>query len=283
MKKNRLSRSTGGDITLILVLIVLGSIMILPLLYAVVTSLKPNNELWIFPPRFYVSNPTLKNFRDLFKLLDTEWVPFSRYLFNTIFITVIGTVGQIVLSTLCAYPLACYKFPGSKIIFKTIQTALMFNSAVLAIPSFIIISKLNLIDTHWALIIPACGSTLGLYLMKQFMEQIIHPSLLESAKLDGATELRICFQIVFPLVKPAWFTLAILCVQSLWTIGSTSYIYTENLKTVNYAMSQIVSAGISRQGVGAAVSIVMLLVPLSFFIFSQANIVETMATSGMKD
>ena len=116
MKKNRLSRSTGGDITLILVLIVLGSIMILPLLYAVVTSLKPNNELWIFPPRFYVSNPTLKNFRDLFKLLDTEWVPFSRYLFNTIFITVIGTVGQIVLSTLCAYPLACYKFPGSKII-----------------------------------------------------------------------------------------------------------------------------------------------------------------------
>lgn len=281
--KKRLSRSTGGDILLIVVLIILGSIMVLPLLYAVVTSLKPNNELWIFPPRFYVSNPTLKNFRDLFKLLNTDWVPFSRYLFNTIFITVLGTVGQIALSTLCAYPLACYNFPGSKTIFKTIQTALMFNGAVLGIPSFIIISKLHLIDTHWALIIPACGSTLGLYLMKQFMEQIIHPSLLESAKLDGASELRICFQIVFPLVKPAWFTLAILCVQSLWTIGSTSYIYTENLKTINYAMSQIASAGISRQGVGAAVSIVMLLVPLSFFIFSQANIVETMATSGMKD
>lgn len=257
--------------------------MVLPMIYAVVTSLKPNNELWIFPPRFYVSNPTFENFRNLFKLLDTDWVPFTRYLFNTLLITVVGTIGQIALSTVCAYPLACYKFPGSKTIFKTIQTALMFNSAVLAIPSFIIISKLGLIDTYWALLLPAFGSTLGLYLMKQFMEQVIHPSLLESAKLDGASELRICFQIVFPLVKPAWFTLAILCVQSLWTIGSTPYIYTESLKTVNYAMSQIVSAGISRQGVGAAVSIVMLLVPLSFFIFSQANIVETMATSGMKD
>lgn len=281
--KKRLSRSIGGDITLIICLLFLAVVMLLPIVYAVVTSLKPNNELWIFPPRLYVSSPTMKNYKDLFELMDTSWVPFSRYFFNTVLITVVGSLGHILIATLCAYPLACYSFPGSKFIFKLIQTSLMFSASVTAIPSFIIMSGLNLVDNYLALILPAFASSLGLFLMKQFMEQMVHPSLLESAELDGANEFVKCFKIVFPMVKPAWLTLAILCVQTLWNVGSTSYIYTENLKTLNYAMSQIVSAGIARQGVGAAVSVVMLLVPLVFFIFSQSNVVETMNASGIKD
>ncbi len=281
--KKRLSRSIGGDITLMICLILLAVVMLLPIVYAVVTSLKPNNELWIFPPRFFVRNPTLKNYSGLFELMNTSWVPFSRYFFNTLLLTVVGSVGHIALATMCAYPLACYRFPGSRFIFKVIQTSLMFSAAVTAIPTFVVMSKLHLVDNPLALILPAFGSSLGLFLMKQFMEQMVHPSLLESADLDGAGELIKCFKIVFPMVKPGWLTLAMFSVQSLWTVGSTPYIYTENRKTLNYAMSQIVSAGIARQGVGAAVSVVMLLVPLLFFIVSQSNIVETMASSGIKD
>ncbi len=281
--KKRVSRSLGGDLLLLFCLLLLAAVMLLPIIYAVVTSLKPNNELWLFPPRFYVRNPTLKNYRDLFELMSTSWVPFTRYFFNTCFITVVGSVGHIFLATMCAYPLACYRFPGSRMIFSTVQTALMFSAAVMAIPSFIVISVLHLVDTYWALILPALALPLGLFLMKQFIEQIVHPALLESADLDGAGELVKCFRIVFPMVKPAWLTLAIFSVQTLWTVGNTPYIYSEQYKTLSYAMSQIVAAGIARQGVGAAVSIVMMLVPLLFFIISQSNVVETMAASGMKD
>ncbi len=281
--KKRVSRSLGGDLLLLFCLLLLAAVMLLPIIYAVVTSLKPNNELWLFPPRFYVRNPTLKNYRDLFELMSTSWVPFTRYFFNTCFITVVGSVGHIFLATMCAYPLACYRFPGSRMIFSTVQTALMFSAAVMAIPSFIVISALHLVDTYWALILPALALPLGLFLMKQFIEQIVHPALLESADLDGAGELVKCFRIVFPMVKPAWLTLAIFSVQTLWTVGNTPYIYSEQYKTLSYAMSQIVAAGIARQGVGAAVSIVMMLVPLLFFIISQSNVVETMAASGMKD
>ncbi len=281
--KKRLSRSVGGDITLIICLMLLAVVMLLPIVYAVVTSLKPNNELWIFPPRFFVRNPTTKNYRGLFELMNTSWVPFSRYFFNTLFITVVGSIGHIMIATMCAYPLACYRFPGSRFIFKLIQTSLMFSASVTAIPTFIVMSRLRLVDNYLALILPAFALPLGLFLMKQFIEQMVHPALLESAELDGASEFIKCFKIVFPMVKPAWLTLAIFSVQTLWTVGNTPYIYTENKKTLNYAMSQIVSAGIARQGVGAAVSVVMLLVPLLFFIISQSNIVETMGSSGIKD
>ena len=281
--KKRLSRSVGGDITLIICLMLLAVIMLLPIVYAVVTSLKPNNELWIFPPRFFVRNPTTKNYSGLFELMNTSWVPFSRYFFNTLFITVVGSIGHIMIATMCAYPLACYRFPGSRFIFKLIQTSLMFSASVTAIPTFIVMSKLHLVDNYLALILPAFALPLGLFLMKQFIEQMVHPALLESAELDGASEFIKCFKIVFPMVKPAWLTLAIFSVQTLWTVGNTPYIYTENKKTLNYAMSQIVSAGIARQGVGAAVAVVMLLVPLLFFIISQSNIVETMGSSGIKD
>lgn len=283
MRKKRLSRSLGGDIMLVLCLSLLAVVMLLPIVYAVATSFKPNNELWLFPPRFFVRNPTFKNYSGLFELMSTSWVPFTRYLFNTVFITVVGSCSHIILATMCAYPLACYRFPGSKAIFHLVQTALMFSTAVTAIPSFIIMSRLQLIDNYLALILPAIASPLGLFLMKQFIDQIVHPALLESADLDGAGELTKCFRLVFPIVKPAWITLAIFSVQTLWVTGNTPYIYSEELKTLNYAMSQIVTAGIARQGVGAAVSVVMLLVPLLFFIISQSNVVETMSASGMKD
>ena len=283
MRKSKVSRSLSGDIILILFLILLASFMVLPVVYAISTSLKPNSELWLFPPRFIVRKPTLKNYTGLFEIMSTSWVPFSRYIFNTVFITVVGGVGHIIISSLCAYPISKYKFPGSQGFFNLVQASLMFSTAVTAIPAFIIMSKIHLVDSYGALILPAMGLPLGLFLMKQFMEQTVHPAVLESADIDGAGEMRKFFRIVMPMVRPAWLTLAIFSIQSLWTIGNTPYIYSEELKTLSYAMSQVAAAGISRQGIGAAVSIVMFAVPLLFFIITQSNIVETMSASGMKD
>ncbi len=283
MRKSKVSRSLSGDIILILFLILLASFMVLPVVYAISTSLKPNSELWLFPPRFIVRKPTLKNYTGLFEIMSTSWVPFSRYIFNTVFITVVGCVGHIIISSLCAYPISKYKFPGSQGFFNLVQASLMFSTAVTAIPAFIIMSKIHLVDSYGALILPAMGLPLGLFLMKQFMEQTVHPAVLESADIDGAGEMRKFFRIVMPMVRPAWLTLAIFSIQSLWTIGNTPYIYSEELKTLSYAMSQVAAAGISRQGIGAAVSIVMFAVPLLFFIITQSNIVETMSASGMKD
>lgn len=283
LNKKRLSRLVGGDILIFLFLAVLGLCMALPMVYAVSSSLKPLDELWIFPPRFFPANPTMENFSDLFLVMSNASIPFSRYVFNTILIAVLGTIGHVILSSMCAYPLAKHRFKGSKIIFSVIEMSLMFTTAVTAIPTFLIISKLGWIDSYAALIVPAFSSSLGLYLMKQFMDTNVNDSVLEAARIDGCGELVIFWKIVMPSVKPAWLTLIIFSFQGLWSIGGNVYIYSEHLKTLNYAITQIVSGGLARAGVGAAATVIMAIPPILVFLFSQSNVVETMATSGMKD
>ncbi len=278
-----LSRSAGGDAGITVLLTLLGIFMILPMVYVVMQSLKPLDELWMYPPRFYVMRPTLNNFKDLFVLMNDSWVPFSRYIFNTVFTSVAGTFGHLFIASLCAYALAKIKFPGGKMIFKTIQTSLMFHSTVTAITSFIIMSAFKMIDNYTAIIIPAWGSTLGLYLMKQFMDTNVPDTVLESARLDGASEIRTYWTIAMPMVKPAWLTLIIYSFQGLWNAGSSIYIYSEQFKSFNYAIGQITAGGIKRQGASAAATVLMMAVPILVFVISQSNIIETMGSSGMKD
>ena len=278
-----LSRSAGGDAGITVMLVLLGAFMFLPMLYVLMQSLKPLDELWMYPPRFYVMNPTFSNYKDLFTLMNSSWVPFSRYIFNTVFTSVSGTFGHLFIASMCAYALAKIKFPGGKMVFKTIQTSLMFHSTVTAITSFMLMSAFKMVDTYLAIIIPAWGYTLGLYLMKQFMDTNVTDAVLESARLDGASELRTYWTIAMPMVKPAWLTLIVYCFQSLWNAGSSIYIYSEQLKSFNYAIGQITAGGIKRAGASAAAQVVMMLVPILVFVFSQSNIVETMGSSGMKD
>ena len=282
VKKAKVNRSVAGNALLFLFIAVLGVFMSFPLAYAIGNAFKPLDELWIFPPPLFPSNPTLRNFSDMFNLLQSSWVPVSRYIFNTVFITTAGTFGHVILASMCAYPLAKYKFPGSDRIFKVIVMSLMFSTAVTGIPNYLIMVQLDWIDTYKAIIVPAFGSALGLFLMKQFMEQL-HISLLEAAKIDGASEWTIFWRIVMPNVKPAWLTLTVFSVQALWNMGSSIFIYEEQLKTLPYAISQIVSGGIARAGAGAAVTVVMMIVPISVFIITQRNIIETMASSGIKE
>ena len=278
-----LARSAGGDAGITVLLVLLGAFMFLPMVYVIMQSLKPLDELWMYPPRFYVMSPTLKNFKDLFTLMNISWVPFSRYIFNTVLVSVAGTAGHLFLASLAAYALAKIKFPGRDLMFQTVQMSLMFNATVTAITSFILMSALKWLDSYWALIVPAWCSSLGLYLMKQFMDTNVNDSVLESARLDGARELKIFWIIAMPMVKPAWLTLIIYSVQGLWNAGASMYIYSEQYKSFNYAIGQILAGGIKRAGAGAASQVIMMLVPILIFIISQSNIIETMGSSGMKD
>lgn len=285
VRKHRvvLNRSAGGDFGITFMLIILGCAMFLPMYYAIMTSLKPLDELWLFPPKMYVINPTFKNYSDLFRLMTTSWVPFSRYIFNTVLITAAGTFGNLALGSLAAYSLAKIKFPGRNIIFQMIVLSLMFVSTVTGIANFITFSALGLVDNILAIIIPACCSTLGLYLMKQFMESNVSDEILESARLDGASEFKVFWTIAMPMVKPAWLTLIVQSFQGLWNTGASIYIQSEQWKTFNYAISQILSAGIVRAGASTAAMVIMMVVPVTVFVVSQSNIIETMGSSGMKD
>lgn len=280
-KKKRINRSKAGDITLFIFLAVAGFLSILPLIMIVNNAFKPNDELFKYPPTIFVVHPTIANFSDLAVVLGTSLVPFSRYLFNTVYVTILGTFGHVVVASMCAYVLAKYKVPGGSFIFGLIVYSLMFPASVTSTPNYIILNFLGLIDTHWSIVLPVIGGTMGLFLMKQFMQQI-PTDFIESAKLDGAGEFRIYWSIVMPLVKPAWITLVILNFQSLWnTYGSTT-IYREDLKMLSYAINQIASAGVARTGTLNAVQLIMITVPIAVFIFSQSNVMETMAHSGMK-
>ena len=281
--KRSVTRSVGGDIGIYIILAIFGVIMVLPLVYAIAQSLKPLDELWVFPPRFFVVNPTFKNFTDLFKLMGDSWVPFSRYIFNTAFISVVGTAGNVLFSAYAAYAIANIPFPGRNCLFKIVVYSLMFNSTVTGITNFITMSALGWVDTYFAVIVPAFCTTFGLYLMKQFMETSVTDAVLESARLDGASENKIFWKIAMPMVKPAWITLIIFAFKDLWNSGANMYIYSEQLKTFNYAISQLVTSGISRSGVSAAATVVMMIVPILVFVITQSNVIETMSASGMKD
>ena len=278
-----LNRSAGGDAGITFILSIFGAFMFLPMYYVVIQSLKPLDELFMFPPKFYVINPTFNNFADLFRLMGDSWVPFSRYIFNTVFITVCGTVGNLLFASMAAYSLAKLRFPGRNTIFQIIVMSLMFHSTVNQVTHFIILSAFGWIDTYLSIIVPSMAGTMGLYLMKQFMETSAPDTVLESARLDGASEFRTYLTIAMPMVKPAWLTLIIECFKSLWNSGATIYVHSEELKTFNYAIGQILSGGIARSGAGAAATVVMMLVPILVFVLNQSQIIETMGSSGMKD
>ena len=282
IKRRKPNRSIAGDIALYIFLALVAFVMFFPIIFAVSNALKPLDELFRFPPKILAQNPTFDNFADLFVTMGKSWVTFSRYLFNTVFMTAAGTAGHLIIASMAAFVLAKYDFPGGGAFFKLVTIAMMFTGYVTVIPNYLIINALGMVDTYWAIIIPAFASPMGLFLMKQFMEGL-PTSLIEAAKIDGANEWRVFSNIVMPNVKPAWMTLIIFSVQGLWNNRATTFIYSEEKKTLPFAMQQIQAGGIARTGQGAAVLVVLMVVPIAIFIFSESQILETMASSGLKD
>ena len=282
VKRRRPNRSLGGDLGIYFMLAAVACLMAFPLVFAVSSALKPLDELFRFPPTIFPKHPTIDNFSDLIVTMGQSWVPFSRYILNTVFITAAGTFGHLVIASMAAFVLAKYDFPGGRFFFAVVTTALMFSGYVTGIPNYVIMSKLNMIDTYWALLLPAFAAPIGLFMMKQFMEGL-PTALIEAAKIDGAKEFRIFWSIVMPNVKPAWLTVIIFSVQSLWNTSASTVIYSEAKKTLVYALQQIQAGGIARTGQAAAVTVVVMAVPIIIFVLSQSQILETMASSGIKD
>jgi len=276
---------------MVLVVGMLGLFIALPFIFAIMQSLKRPDELFVFPPRFFVVNPTLDNYFEVSRITQTLWVPLSRYVFNSIVVTITGTVGHVILASMAAFVLAKYKFPGSKLIFSMIVISLLFTYEVTYIPSFFIVSRLGMLDSLWALILPALAVPLGLFLMKQFMETI-PDEVIESAKIDGANVFQIYLNIAMPMVKPAWLTLIIFSFQALWNRGGLEFIYSEEFKTLPTVLTQITAtadvgtmtpAEFARAGAAAAVAIILMVPPIVVFVVSQSKVIETLVHSGIKD
>lgn len=276
-------RSRWGNIINFLFICLVGVFMLFPLVYVINNAFKPMDELFMFPPNFFVRNPTFDNFTNISVLMSQSWIPFSRYVFNTVFITVAATFFHIIFASLAAYVLEKREFPGSKPIFKVMEVSLLFTTTATAIPNYIIMSKLGMIDTYWALIVPYVGSSMGLYLMKQHLSSTVPNALLEAARIDGASELKIFRSIVMPLAKPAWLTMMLFAVQTMWSQQGASQIFKEAYKPLTYALNQIVTGGVARAGAGAAVQLIIITPPILLFVLIQTQVLDTMASSGMKD
>lgn len=283
IKKRRMwGGSRGGDIAIFILLALVGIFMLFPIYFSIIQSIKPVEELFLFPPKLYVQRPTTQSFEDMLKVAGGMDVPFSRYVFNSIFVSVVVTVAQLLFASSAAYVLAKVKAPGIKAMNKVIEVALLFTSSVTYIVQYIVMANMGLIDTYFALTLPYIATPMGLFLMKQFMGQIPE-SMIEAAKLDGASHMRICWQIVMPNVKPAWLTLMIFAFQGAWQITGYLFVYSEQLKPIPIVMQQIAASGLARAGVSYATVVVLMLPPMILFLILQSNVVETMAHSGLKD
>ncbi|MBO4433015.1 MAG: carbohydrate ABC transporter permease [Clostridia bacterium] len=279
----RYTRSTAGNVMYFSILFLAGAFTILPLIYCIITSFKPLDELLIFPPRFFVKRPTFMNYLALPSLLSKIKIPISRYFFNSLFVAIAGTVLHIICASLAAFGFSKSKVKGRSALFWIVQIMLLYNSITLAIPRYYIYTKLHMIDTYWVYILPAIPSATGCFLMKQYMDVSVPDVLMEAAKIDGASVGKIYISIIMPILKPAWMTMLLLSFQEMWTIIPQGTIFSEQLKTLPQVMTSISAGGIARSGSAMAVTVLLMIPPIVVFLFSQSNVMETMSTSGIKE
>ena len=266
------------------VMTALAVVMTLPLIYAVGTAFKPLDELLRFPPIFFVRRPTFDNFSDLFLALDSSSVPFLRYLFNSVLVTGVATAGTILVSTLGGYAMSKLTVPGSSVLFTLVIIAMTFPGSVTTIPVYMIINRLGLYNTYAALILPRVATAYGMFLMKQFCDQLPKP-ILEAARVDGAHELQIYSGIALPFLRPAWGTLLVFTFTSCWNDAASSLMYTanQNLRLLPVMLSSISESGsLARAGAAAAASFLIMLPSIVIFILQQRKVMETIAHSGIK-
>ena len=278
-------RFERSQIKFYIILLPMIILALLPLIYIISTAFKPIEELFAYPPTFFVKDPTMANFRKLFGAAENTAFPMSLYLFNSIVATAAVVVLGCMVSMLAAYALSKKRFKGRKSIFKTNQLALMFVGSMLGIPRYLIIRALGLTDTFWVNIIPLLIMPTGVFLLKQFIDDV-PDSLIEAARIDGASEFRILMKIVYPIIKPAMATVAILFFQSAWnsTEASNMFINTEGFKTFAYYMNVLTSAGngVAGRGMAAAASLIVVIPNILLFIIMQSKVMDTMARSGIK-
>lgn len=279
------TRFHKSQIKFYIILIIMSVVMGLPIVFIICQAFKPIDELFAYPPRFFVQNPSLANFRKLFATMDASNVPIARYFFNSLASTLLTVVFTLLISALAGYALAKKKFRLKNAIFNLNTLALMFVPTAVMIPKYLVINAMGLIDNFWVHVIPALALPVGLFLVKQFMDQIPN-ELIEAARMDGAKERTVFFRIILPLSKSPLATVAILAFQTAWnTIDASSmYISSEANKTFAFYMSTLTTTGndVVGQGMAAAAALIMFIPNLVIFIIMQKQVMDTMAHSGIK-
>lgn len=274
-----------SQLKFVLIMLPMLIVTILPIIYIFSHALKPLSELYAYPPRIFASRLTFDNFRNLFTFAAQTGVPFVRYLFNSLFTSTITICLSILIGSLAAYSFSFLKYKGKKWLFALNQLAIMIVPVAISVPRFIVMSKLGLTDSLVSHIIPLLAMPVGVFLVKQFMDQVPR-ELYESAKIDGANNWDIYSKIVVPLVKPALMTVAILAFQASWNNIETSALYVndEALKTLPYYFSTLTlgNSAIAAQGMSAAASLIIFVPNIVLFILLQKNVMNTMAYSGIK-
>ena len=274
-----------GQIKIMIILLPLLIFMAMPLVYIANHAFKPMDELFAFPPTFFVKNATLENFEKLIKFSRTSGVPMSRYVFNSLIVTVLTVGLSLLFTTMSAFALAKLKFKGRDMMMNVNQMALMFVATAVLIPRYLVIAKLGLIDNIWAHILPLMAYPVALFLVKQFTEQV-PDSLIEAAYIDGASDVTVYRKIVIPLIKPAIATATILVFQQVWTNVETSnyYINDDSMKTLTFYMNSMINVNntVAGQGMSAAATLILFIPNLVLFIILQTGVMNTMAHSGIK-
>ncbi|MCI7814142.1 MAG: carbohydrate ABC transporter permease [Lachnospiraceae bacterium] len=274
-----------GQIKLIIAVLPLALFMVLPIVFIVCHAFKPMEELFAFPPRFLVTRPTLDNFRGLMKASQTSGIPLSRYAFNSVMVTLIDVVLSIILSTSAGFALSKMRFKGKNMLMEINNAALMFVPVAVMIPRYLVINTLGLTNNPLAHVLPLVAMPVSLFLVKQFIDQI-PDALIDAAYIDGATDFTVYRKIIFPLVKPAIATSAILAFQQVWTNVESSNLYMneDGLRTLAFYMNTLTNANntVAGQGIAAAATLIMFVPNLVMFIFCQKSIMNTMAHSGIK-
>ncbi len=271
-----------------LLLIPLSLLMLLPIVFIFANAFKPPDELYAYPPRFWVMRPTLKNFQDLFSSMSTSGVPVSRYLFNSIVVTAVTVAASAVVSSLAAFALSKKRFRLKQALFTINTLALMFVPIAVSIPRFLVIEKLGLLDTFWVHVLPVLAMPVGVFLIKQFIDGV-PDEIIEAAYMDGASDVRVYWSIILPMIKPAIATIAILTFQAAWNNAETStlYINQESLKTFVFYLSTLTSSSsgantVAGQGIAAASALIMFIPNLLIFVIMQSQVMSTMSRSGLK-
>jgi len=257
----------------------------LPFIYMISTAFKPLNELTLFPPTFLVRRPTFTNFTDLVASFDAGTVPFTRFLFNSVYTTVVSVIGVVLISCMGAYAVEKLRMPGSKLVFKLVVWGLMFSPPAAQIPIYIVMTGLGFRNSYWALILPGLATPMYFFLVKQFMTQVPE-SFLESARIDGGGEWRIFFAIIIPVTKSAWATVTVFAFIANWNnaSGSIIYITDQSLRTLPFALATIndPAMGLGRLGAAAAAALLTTVPVVVIFLAMQAKVVNAMAFSGIK-
>ncbi len=280
---HRFTRSKIGGAFFFIILILGGLFSVLPLIYCVVTSFKPLDELLIFPPTLItVKRPTIANYTALPDLLSGLSIPIIRYIFNSVFVSIVGTALSVIISAMAAFVLSKTEMKFKGLIFTIVQFSLLFNAYTLSVPQYIVYSKIGIINTYWAYIIPAAASSMGVFLMKQYMDGYIPYALIEAAHIDGADWIGIFSKIILPIVRPCVLTLVMFSFLGIWNTIPSGTIFSESLKTLPTVMSTIAAGGLARSGSSMATSVIMMIPPILVYLISQGSIKETMGSAGIK-